>query len=274
MFQPENFAQIPPQEDPMKKETIKYIRLIYGIVLGVMTVVAGICLIAACIGIYRSGGEQIYTAEKVTLAFSEISGPVYWCLAMIVLGFILDFALPNTDKKRKPEKNYAAILERLLAKRDLDTCADETKQAIGKERALRRRDSIVCLVLLAVCSAGFLIYGVNPANFHQSEINGSMVKAVAILFGCLAVPFGFSIFAAYRSKASLKREIELVKTIPAGEKKVSSSPAPAANRGLMVARCVVLSAAIVLVVYGFFAGGTADVLTKAINICTECVGLG
>ena len=31
---------------------------------------------------------------------------------------------------------------------------------------------------------------------------------------------------------------------------------------------------LVILVYGFFAGGTADVLTKAVNICTECVGLG
>lgn len=258
----------------MKKETVKYLRLVYGIVLGVMTVVAGICLIAACISIYRSGGEQIYTAEKVTLAFADISGLVYGWLAMMVLGFILDFALPNTDKKRKPEKNYAAILERLLAKRDLDACCEETKQAILKERSLRRRDSIVSLALLAVCSIGFLIYGANPANFHQSEINGSMVKAVCILFCCLVVPFGFSIFAAYRSKASLNREIELVKTIPAGEKKTTEAVVSSASRGVMIARCVLLSAAVVLLVYGFFAGGTADVLTKAINICTECVGLG
>lgn len=258
----------------MKKETIKYIRLVYGIVLSVMTVIAGICLIAACIGIYQSGGEQIYTAEKVAAAFAEISGPVYWCLAMIVLGFILDFALPNTDKKRKPEKNYAAILERLLAKRDLDSCPEETRQAIQKEQTLRRRDSILCLVLLGVCCGGFLIYGANPANFHQTEINGSMAKAVVILFCCLAVPFGFSIGAAYRGKASLQRQIELVKTIPAGEKRSGQSPAPAANRGIMIARCVLTSVAVILLVYGFFAGGTADVLTKAINICTECVGLG
>ncbi|MBQ8580085.1 MAG: thioredoxin [Oscillospiraceae bacterium] len=29
-----------------------------------------------------------------------------------------------------------------------------------------------------------------------------------------------------------------------------------------------------MIAYGAAAGGTADVLTKAVNICTECVGLG
>ena len=257
----------------MKKETAKYIRLIYGILLGIMVIVAGICLMAACISIYRSGGEQIYTAEKVTLAFGEISGPVYWCLALIVLGFILDFALPNTDKKRKPEKNYAAILDRLLVKRDITTAPAETQQAIARQWQLRRRDTILSLALLGIGCAGFLIYGANPAHYHQTEINGSMVKAVAILFACLAVPFGFAVFAGYRNRISLQREIELVKTIPAGEKK-NPEAEPTRDRGVAFARGLILTVAVICLVYGFLAGGTADVLTKAVNICTECVGLG
>ncbi|MBQ8324841.1 MAG: thioredoxin [Clostridia bacterium] len=32
--------------------------------------------------------------------------------------------------------------------------------------------------------------------------------------------------------------------------------------------------AVALIVLGRTSGGAADVLTKAINICTECIGLG
>ncbi|MBQ2901252.1 MAG: thioredoxin [Agathobacter sp.] len=39
-------------------------------------------------------------------------------------------------------------------------------------------------------------------------------------------------------------------------------------------RNAILVVAIILVVYGFLNGGTIDVLAKAINICTECIGLG
>ena len=258
----------------MKKETIQCIRLIYGIVLGVFAVVAGICLIAACISIYRSGGEQIYTAEKVSLAFSEICVPVYLCLAAVILGIILDLILPNTDKKLKPEKNYAAILERLLRKRNPDGCDEATAQAIRKERSLRRRDAICSLALLGMFSIGFLIYGCNPVNFPDEGVNGAMVQAVLILAGCLIVPFGYSVFAAYRSRISLQREIELVKALPVVE--ASTAPAVVSHTGksLMIIRCVILSVAIVSLVYGLCAGGTVDVLTKAVNICTECVGLG
>ncbi|MBE6563056.1 MAG: thioredoxin [Ruminococcaceae bacterium] len=41
----------------------------------------------------------------------------------------------------------------------------------------------------------------------------------------------------------------------------------------MVKLAILILAAAALI-YGAIAGGTADVLTKAVNICTECIGLG
>ncbi|MBQ8494361.1 MAG: thioredoxin [Clostridia bacterium] len=43
---------------------------------------------------------------------------------------------------------------------------------------------------------------------------------------------------------------------------------------MFIARCAVLVLGIVLLVWGALENGAADVLTKAINICTECIGLG
>ena len=39
-------------------------------------------------------------------------------------------------------------------------------------------------------------------------------------------------------------------------------------------RLAVLIVAIVFIILGVMNGGMADVLGKAINICTECIGLG
>jgi hypothetical protein len=41
-----------------------------------------------------------------------------------------------------------------------------------------------------------------------------------------------------------------------------------------ITRYSILAAALVLTVLGFLTGGWQDVLTKAINICSECIGLG
>lgn len=258
----------------MKKETIRRIRLVYGLLLSLVTVIAGICLIVACVGIYRSGGEQIYTPEKVAAAFSGIAVPVYLCLVLIAGGFILDFLLPSDSRKLKPEKNDRAILQRLLAKRDMEVCSPSLRKEIEAQRKLRKLHYIIALVLLALCSVIFLSYGANPANFHQSDINTSMVKAMYIMFPCLAIPFGYGVFSAYFTRASLRKEVELVKKISAGEKKSADVPKEPASRPVMVLRCVLLCVGIGILVYGFLAGGTADVLTKAVNICTECVGLG
>ncbi|MBO6039679.1 MAG: thioredoxin [Oscillospiraceae bacterium] len=39
-------------------------------------------------------------------------------------------------------------------------------------------------------------------------------------------------------------------------------------------RTVLLIAAIVLIIAGLFNGSARDVFSKAVRICTECVGLG
>ena len=114
------------------------------------------------------------------------------------------------------------------------------------------------------------------SRMYRQDITGSMVKAMYWFFPCLAVPFGYAVFTAYYARASLQREIALVKqAIAAG------AEAPAAQKQqkdhsklLSGLRWALLGLAIAIAVYGFFAGGTNDVLTKAINICTECVGLG
>lgn len=46
------------------------------------------------------------------------------------------------------------------------------------------------------------------------------------------------------------------------------------NKFVYSTRLVVFCAAIAFVVVGVLKGGMGDVLMKAINICTECIGLG
>lgn len=257
----------------MKKDTLKLIRLIYSIILGLSVVAAGICLMAACISIYRSGGEQIYTAQKVQEAFAPISGPVYLCLVLILGSMLLHLLLPLETQKKKAEKNHAVILARLLEKRDVDTCDPALREQILHQRKMRKQNKVLSLLLFAAGSIAFLVYGTNPANFHQSEINTSMAKAVLLLGSLLVIPFIFGVFTAYHSRRSLQKECDLVKQIPTGEYK-PAEPATSCSSKVTALRWVVLGVAAVILVYGFFAGGTADVLTKAINICTECVGLG
>jgi len=259
----------------MNKETIKRIRLIYSIAVGISAVIAGVCLIAACLGIYYAGGDEPYSRQIVAESFSQIAAPVYLCLVLVIGGFLLDFALPADNKKIKAEKNDRQTLDRLLAKRNLEICAPSLRAQIEKLRKTRKLYCCIGAALLAVCSILFLLYGANPANFHQSQINTSMVNAMWVMLPCLAVPFGWTVFTAYAHRASLRKEIDLVRQISV-DPNAKAAPQTAKDPAAAIAtvRWVLVAAAIVLLVYGYYAGGTADVLTKAVNICTECVGLG
>lgn len=41
-----------------------------------------------------------------------------------------------------------------------------------------------------------------------------------------------------------------------------------------VIRAVLITAAVLLIVFGVLNGGARDVMTKAVKICSECIGLG
>lgn len=256
----------------MTKAPKNRIRLIYGILLSVVIVVAGICLVAACIGIYRSG-DKPFSRESVAAAFSGIAIPVYLCLAMVIGGFALELLMPGAWKKPAVQKQYRVILERLQERTDLTRCDEVLVKAIRAEQKSRRLHRRITAALLVLGSMVFLIYALNGDHFHQTDINSSMLKAMWVLLPCMAVPFGYALFTAYHADRSVQRQIALLKqaerTDPA-ERQESHKPARAAaylRYGLLVFAAVIL-------VYGFCTGGTVDVLTKAINICTECVGLG
>ena len=247
-------------------------RKVYSILLSVSIAVAGVCLILACLGIYRSG-DRPFSREAVAAAFSPIALPVYLCLALVIGSFLLNLILPEAKVKLKVTKNPAMLLKIFRSKVDLAKCSQELQSALLAEAGKRRKNRCITGILLAIGGAIFFYFALQQDAFHQSQINGSMIRNISILGICLAPAFLFSIFAAYQGRKSMDAEIALLKTVPA-EAKIAAPAAPAQANRLVVIRTVITVAAIACLIYGFCTGGTADVLTKAVNICTECVGLG
>ena len=255
------------------------IHKLYGIVTGVSAVVAGICLIAACLHIYRSGvaadAAQIYTRQIVAESFAKIAVPVYVCLALVIGGMVLKLVLPTENPRLKPEKNLPLILQRLREKTDLDACDEQLRKAVVKERHLRKGLVLVCGILLLIGFLMFLIYSCNAAHWGTNS-TPSMVSAMLEMLRCLFVPFALTVATTYLYRHIILKEIDLLKQAASQAPKAAEKAAPKAcrNRGVNIARIVILAAAVVLVVLGACNEGTKDILTKAVNICTECVGLG
>ena len=263
----------------MSQEMKKRIRAIYGIVLSAVTILAGICFIAACCNLYYTGKAndlvQIYTPANVAAAFSQIAIPVYLCLALVIGGFILHLAIPAEKKKPTVEKNYPLILARLQAKTDLSSCDADLQERISAHKRQRNVLCILCAALLAAGSVYFLVFACDGSHWGGNS-TPSMISAMYMMIGCLAIPLAMTIYAAFFCRKSIQSEIELMKQASAQAPKQAEKSAPKAqNRFLMPGiQAAILVIGLVLLIVGACNQGTVDILNKAVAICTECVGLG
>ena len=279
----------------MTKERMIQIHRIYGIALSVVIVIAGILLMFGCLTIYNSG-DQPYSREVVAATFSQIAIPVYLCLAMTILSFVFAVILPAVPQKPYSEKPYKSILAKLASNRDLENCDEEIKEQILTLQKDRQNRIAVRSVFIVLCSGIFLFYALDFRHYDGTMINESMIAAMEKLILQLIIAMGYAIYTAYKNEKSLQEEIELMKQVPVVEKKSGeakivgeqhssteatdasrksfSSIAMDENQRIRIARSVVAAIAVFCLVYGLANNGFADVLTKAINICTECIGLG
>lgn len=279
----------------MTKQTIRRLHQIYGILLAVVTVVAGVCLMVACLGIYHSG-DKPYSREAVAAAFAPISIPVYLCLGLVAGSFLLHLFLPMEEGRLKATPDAAMRLERLYARTDVSRWEAAACRQVQQEQRLRRVHRLVTGVLAAIGTAVFLVYALDSRHFSSTDVNGSMIKAMLWLTPCALLPCVYGIIAWFVCTASVRRETAILtaqlvarvvddKTKATGEKEEAvkasaeavEAPSVAKRTAAFPERAVrygVLAVGLALLVYGFATGGIADVLTKAVNICTECIGLG
>lgn len=248
----------------MTKEPTKRIWLIYRIILCISIIFAGLCFMACSAHIYLSG-DHTYTPVKVAAYFSLIAVPVYICLGLILLGFLL----PRGDQRKAGSAPAYMVLAR--AKRKALAAGPVLTGDIQAEQKKRSLGRWLTVGVLSVAFVSFLLYGLNPANFTE-DINRSVIRGFTMMAICLLAPLGVAIVTVYRNNASMLAEAELRKQGQANE---TIPPAPVSSRlPLQITRFAVLLAAVALTTIGLMGEGTRDVLTKAINICTECIGLG
>ncbi len=255
----------------MPKNNNILLHRIFGIILSVSIIAAGICLICACLSIYYDGNG--YSHEAVKNAFSPIAVPVFICLGLMAASFIFSFFIPLEETKNKT-KAYHYTLALIRSKRDEKNGEASVISAIEHQRKQRFTVKLVQIIVFLICCAVFLIYALNPANYHDSDINGSVIRGMYVMLPCLAVSFLLGLFGILFCEKSMKKEIELIKKLPVSKVSEENSTKHSSKTASLIIKLVIILAGAALLVYGAFAGGTADVLTKAVNICTECIGLG
>ncbi len=235
-----------------------------------LALAAALCL--SCLDLYRAGNapenltaegvriHDMYTRENVGVKLQELAAPaVCWGILLV-----LSALQPREPEKRLPIDPENAL--RLLAPRVFPTAAME------KLRARREVVGRICFIILSLCGAWLFYYFTCRSLFTSWDLEfvmGLMVKStwaaslIAVAVMCLWA------WWEGRSCAAEWAEAKKAPRRPEPAKKPVRKEFP-----VNIPRAILLIAALALIAAGVLNGGMYDVLVKAINICTECIGLG
>ncbi len=262
----------------MTNKTLKKIYFAYGILLSALLIISGVLLIISCVSIYNIGDEP-FTPENISAAFEKINVPVYITLGAVLLGALLKIALPPEKEKAKAKMSEKATLARLEKKLDKETCDKELSETLAKSKKLLAVIKIAIAALTAALAIPSLLFVFNLNNFTL-KTNESVMAACTYILPWAFIAAGLLVGYSYIEKAILNRQIALLKpevakhNLKITEQTECKCCKKKRETNLLIARLVILFLAVGLIIAGIFNGGMADVLAKAVNICTECIGLG
>ena len=242
------------------------------ILLAVSILAASLCLMGGCLYVFYAGGHA-FSREAVSAAFRRISLPVWICLGLGILSALTELLLPPAPEAQIPSRQLHMLLCRTGKRVDLSRCSEELRKEVLALRSDRKLYLCLGWTILLLSSIVFLVYGLNPDNYHPQHIDRSVIRALIWLLPCVLLPFAYALLIGRRNRSSMAKELDLLKSAPKEARITPTKPETHARRELYL-RSALLVLSLVLLVCGIFAGGTSDVLTRAANICTECIGLG
>ncbi|MCR4698578.1 MAG: hypothetical protein K5762_04340 [Bacilli bacterium] len=253
--------------------------LIFKIATTILCVVAGFLLIWALGDIYFAGKEEglsnVYSYESVAKRGGLIITALSFFVLSLIASLVLHFVFKDKEKKRTKREIFDQY-DFLKSKKDLSLLENEELALYKQNERYLLIVNIICMVL----SLGLLVfpvaYVVNPNNF---DAHGDLLEQ-AISLGIHVLPFLFGIYVvlvvSYLIKEYfMKKSMEVLKRLKMKKKDEEVSQDDSKEKLVInIIRGVIALTAITFIIVGAINGEVGEVLNKAINICTECIGLG
>lgn len=272
------------------------IRIVYGTAVGAAVIALGIALICLAADIYYSGAETgvYYTREIVGEKLMSLSVPFIVLIGAIACGAAIPLA--DARAKRRSETAIKLLEPKMPSGGGAEFSAG--KRTYEKTKKVRYALWGCALGVALACAVASLCYLLNAANFPNKDISAEMLALVRNVLPWAAVSFVALAAVAVADGVLAARQLALLKKLikcgekptaavgaatdggaPAGESKPRKKSkilfdALSSNAAVWTVRACVIAVAIVFITVGALNGGANDVLVKAINICTECIGLG
>ena len=170
-------------------------------------------------------------------------------------------------KPEQKESLRAPVENQLLMLRARTEETDEIRKVKKQRIGVWCGAAILCLICGGMAGRFLLDW----SNFASRDLE-VVVRQMAIeTFPWIGLAFILLMAAEQWNFRLLMKELELRRSAP---KRKPDAAAPEKTTGRNVIRVIIAAAAVALIVLGVMNGGMFDVLVKAINICTECIGLG
>ncbi len=266
----------------MKSENkLTWYRLLRAL-LAAYTLVVGALLALAAIRIYMEGVapenmlgagvyvHPVYSPEIIAAHFRPIAGVVYGYLAFAAAMCIVKLALP---KEKDGMAIEAASTVRFLERR-INAAKLNTSEGRAVQREMRYRKLLLWMqwAVYAVCIVLSAEWMFSPSSFASLELEHEMAQFALHVFPRIIIALGAACMFAQLNHASAAREIPALQKILSRELPEKSGGASEKTR--LVLRIAIYALAVLFIALGMKNGGMRDVLVKAANICTECIGLG
>ena len=233
-------------------------------------------LSVSVIGVFREGaawkaeghpGDWIFTPEKAQEIGIRVLPAVLCGFVLTVTGLIRGIRSENAD----------------LPAADTETARDlicgrvkEPSEEMKKERDLQKKLFFGRWAGALLCMIPVLLYITDGRNFKSTDLETVMGALVLHILPWTAAALAILAAGALLGEKSMKREIAAAGALAAGPVSgtETGSRVSAGSRQAAYIRGMVLAAAVLCIIAGIYNGSMRDVLFKAINICTECIGLG
>lgn len=273
----------------LTQETEKKIRLILGAMTAVWTVLVGVLFIIQVWRIF-SLGEKSFTYSTIDKYFSQIALFVWLWIVLVFVNAVIHYILPAPYQKLKASVDEQALIRRLKNRLPVNSESLEAE----KQKKIRNILKGICTVALCACFA--LALSVILSNSYKQKFTSgfffSHPEAERLLFAMpwLVLSALFAIAYKYYATYSKKQELTALKNTlknpQTATKKTETKLqkltaklrgyfyAIQTQKNALVVRIGLAILALTLIVWGICNGGMADVLEKAVNICTQCIGLG
>ena len=248
------------------------------LILSAAIIVAAVCYAASCISIYSGGGPTPFTREIAAEHLKRLLPVSIVTVALAITAGILSLFTEKPKAKAIPIKNKALL--RITEGRLSDAHLSEEYLLKSSDEAKHRRIiALIAIAVSAVIATVALIFILDPSRYTVADANTdiaySAVIALAATLVILSGVYAVSILneQSYKRVLAVARE-ELARQKACGVCKASAEPELAEGHTVIIVRLIILAVAVAFIIIGSLNGGMADVLGKAVRICTECIGLG